>query len=66
MESPMTQFSTLAADEPKTELLRRFGWNVKASYGQYCVIWRGSEEVVMVWRDGQWERVGGGQLRDAA
>ncbi len=57
---------TATADEPKPELLRRHGWNVKAAYGHYCVIWRGSEEVVMVWRDGKWERAGGGQLREAA
>lgn len=53
-------------DEPKLELLRRHGWSVKSAHGNYCVVWRGSEEVLMVWRDGQWERAGGGQLRDAA
>lgn len=58
--------ATQSADEPKPELLRSLGWNVKAAYGQYCVVWRGSEEIVMVWHDGKWERAGGGQLRIAA
>ena len=56
----MTHLTPLAApNEPKPELLRREGWNVKAAHGQYCVVWRGHEEVVMVWRAGHWERAGG-------
>lgn len=53
-------------DEPKPELLRREGWNIKAAYGPYCVVWRGQEEVVMVWHDGHWDRAGGATLRAAA
>lgn len=52
-------------DEPRLELLRRDGWNIKAAYGPYCVVWRGSEEVVMVWHDGQWVRAGS-DVRQAA
>ena len=62
--SPMPM--TTIANDPKPELLRRHGWNVKAIYGEYCVVWRGAEEIVMVWRNGEWERAGGGALNDAA
>lgn len=60
----MTLPNTVVRDDPKPELLRRDGWIVKAVYGSYCVVWRGHEEVVMFWRDGQWERAG--TLRAAA
>ncbi|QEL13337.1 hypothetical protein [Limnoglobus roseus] len=53
-------------DSPNPELLRRHGWSVKAAHGSYCVVWRGSQEVVMVWRDGTWQRANGGAIRTAA
>lgn len=52
-------------ESPNPELLRRLGWAVKAAHGHYCVVWRGSLEVVMVWRDGTWQRAHGGGLRAA-
>ncbi len=52
--------------EPRTELLRGMGWNIKATFGQYCVVWRGQLEVLMVWRNGRWERASGGEGRKAA
>jgi hypothetical protein len=61
----MTLPTATVPDAPKPELLRREGWNVKAIYGSYCVVWSGHEEVVMFWRDGRWERAGGA-LRAAA
>jgi hypothetical protein len=60
----MTLPNAASRDDPQPELLRRDGWTVKATYGSYCVVWRGHEEVVMVWRDGHWERAG--SLRAAA
>ncbi len=53
-------------DSPNPELLRRHGWSVKVAYGSYCVVWRGSQEVVMVWRNGTWHRAGGDDRRTAA
>lgn len=51
---------------PNVELLRRHGWSVNVLAGPYCVAWRGSNEVIFVWRDGAWQRLGGkGGLDDA-
>lgn len=55
-----------AEREPNVEMVRRLGWSVKAASGHYCVAWRGADEVVLVWRGGHWERVGGSELREAA
>jgi hypothetical protein len=57
-----------APEEPNLEIVRRSGWHVTHAAGRYCVAWRGrDEEVVLVWRNGTWERVTGrGQFRDAA
>jgi hypothetical protein len=53
---------------PNVELLRRDGWAVASLTGSYCVAFRGSEEVVLAWRDGQWHQVAGrgGALRSVA
>jgi hypothetical protein len=53
-------------EEPNPELLRREGWSIKAAYGVYCVVWRGSDEVVMVWKNQHWERASGGSYQEAA
>lgn len=45
--------------EPNVELLRRTGWSVGTFTGDYCVAWRGRDEVVFEWRGGGWHRVGG-------
>jgi hypothetical protein len=55
------------SDVPNLELIRRSGWNVGTARGIYAVAWRGREEVLLVWRDGAWERTAGkGDYRDAA
>lgn len=45
--------------EPNAELLRPTGWKVKAVHGDYCVVWRGPDEVVLRWQAGEWVRVAG-------
>ena len=45
--------------EPNLELLRVHGWSVNSIYGPYCVAWRGKEEIVLVWRNAGWQRIGG-------
>jgi hypothetical protein len=44
---------------PNVELLRRTGWAVGFAAGDYCVAWRGRDEVVFEWRAGEWHRLGG-------
>ena len=53
--------------EPDYDALRRYGWAVNHVCGQYCVAWRGSDELVFVWgRDG-WRQVSDrGAMRQAA
>jgi hypothetical protein len=51
---------TLAAEAvPNVELLRRTGWSVATCSGDYCVAWRGRDEIIFQWRSGMWHRVGG-------
>lgn len=45
--------------EPNVELLVRMGWSIGVFSGDYCVAWRGQEEVVFEWRLGDWHRVNG-------
>ena len=45
--------------EPNIELLRRMGWSVGTLTGDYCVAWRGRDEVVFEWNAGGWHRLGG-------
>ena len=42
---------------PNFEPLRQAGWSIKTVTGAYCVAWRGADEVVFAWRDGEWQRV---------
>lgn len=44
---------------PNVELLRRLGWSVGTFSGDYCVAWRGRDEVVFEWRADGWHRVAG-------
>ena len=53
------QTSHFASDQPNPELVRRQGWRVNATVGRYCVAWRGREEVVLVWRNGDWHPISG-------
>ncbi len=63
--APAEQSGT--TESPNFELLYRAGWSVECVVGQYCVAWRGPEEVVLVWRDGAWRQVAGrGAVRNAA
>lgn len=45
--------------EPNVEVLRSKGWSISLHRGTYCVAWRGRDEVVLEWRGGCWEQVGG-------
>jgi hypothetical protein len=45
--------------EPNIELLRRMGWSIGTCTGDYCVAWRGRDEVVFEWKAGGWHRLGG-------
>ena len=56
---PMSPLLAHREPTPNFELLRRQGWTVNTISGSYCVVWRGRDEVVFHWRDGEWHRVGG-------
>ena len=43
--------------EPDTEQLRSRGWSIISTHGRYCTAWKGNQEILLVWRDGNWERV---------
>lgn len=51
--------STGSSETPNYELLRHSGWSVNMICGHYCVAFRGSQEVVLVWANGEWKQVGG-------
>lgn len=42
---------------PNVAQLQSSGWSVNAVSGNYCVAWRGQDEVVMVWQQGGWRLV---------
>jgi hypothetical protein len=49
-----------AESGPNLELLRRDGWSINSCHGPYVVAWRGSsEQIVVRWRNGAWERLDG-------
>ena len=56
---PLSPLLLTRETEPNFELLRRSGWSVNTIAGSYCVAWRGRDEVVFQWREGNWQRVGG-------
>jgi hypothetical protein len=45
--------------EPDTDLLRLQGWSVISSDGLYCSAWKGSQEILVVWQDGHWQKLCG-------
>lgn len=47
------------ADTPNFELLRHSGWSVNMICGHYCVAFKGSQEVVLAWQNGEWKQIGG-------
>lgn len=49
---------TRTGDRPNYALLLQTGWSVTTSHGDYCVAFRGADEVILVWRDGRWRQVG--------
>lgn len=52
-------------DEPNLDILRNLGWNIQNAKGIYCSAWRGTDNVLFVWRSGKWERVMGENARAA-
>ncbi len=44
-------------DSPNWTQLREAGWLIGATFGDYCVVWRGADEVVFAWRSGEWHVV---------
>ncbi|MGL4420996.1 MAG: hypothetical protein ACRCZF_10060, partial [Gemmataceae bacterium] len=47
------------SEKPNIELIRRNGWTILNSYGAYCVVCRGAEQIVFQWSAGEWVRVHG-------
>jgi hypothetical protein len=45
--------------EPNTDLLRIQGWSIISVFGPYCRAWKGSCEILVVWRNGAWQKVSG-------
>ncbi len=56
---PLSPLPSARDLEPNFAQLRLHGWAVNACHGLYCVAFRGRDEVVFVWKDGAWRRVGG-------
>jgi hypothetical protein len=57
MNSTMPEIHT--SYSPNTDQLRRQGWAILAESGPYCTAWKGSQEVLLIWRDGTWKTVSG-------
>lgn len=45
-------------DHPNYDVLRQSGWSMTSAHGDYCVVFRGSDEVLLIWREGHWRPVG--------
>ncbi len=45
---------------PDVEQLARDGWEVLSESGPYFTVWRDGEELLLVWKNGRWRRLGGG------
>ena len=62
-----TQGTPESVEQPNYELLRSLGWSVGSVIGRYCVAWRGADEVVLTWQDGEWKQIAArGAFRQAA
>jgi hypothetical protein len=46
-----------SSDTTNLTQLREAGWSIGAMFGNYCVAWRGSDEVVFAWRGGEWHLI---------
>ncbi len=64
--SKQTDNDTPTLSLPNFEQLRSAGWSIKTMTGDYCVAWRGADEVVFAWRAGEWQQVTTRTLRHAA
>lgn len=53
----MNDVHTYNPYEPNTDLLRIGGWSVISTHGPYCTAWKGSQEILFIWRNGHWENV---------
>jgi len=42
---------------PDTELLRAHGWKIISCNGPYCLAWKESREVLLLWKDGSWFQI---------
>jgi hypothetical protein len=65
-----TQLNTYFEDvptleDPDVEQLARDGWQVLSTNGPYFTVWRDSEEMLLVWKNGRWRRLGGGGFDDS-
>jgi len=56
---PTSPLRLTQESEPNVEMIRSKGWSVGVFSGDYCVAWRGRDEVVLEWKSGGWHRVGG-------
>ncbi|MFL5340444.1 MAG: hypothetical protein ACJ8F7_09855 [Gemmataceae bacterium] len=54
---PSTEFPSRL--EPNVELLRVAGWSVISTDGLYCSAWKGSQEILVVWQEGRWQKIAG-------
>ncbi len=60
-ESPMNSTNTeiRTAYSPNIDQLHSQGWSIVSASGPYCLAWKGSQEVLLIWRDGNWKTVSG-------
>lgn len=59
MSHNLSDLTRSSSTLPNYEVLRQSGWQVASATGSYCVVFRGSDEVVLHWRNGHWQQVGG-------
>jgi hypothetical protein len=57
MARGMSTIAEVGAPYPNTDLLRFQGWAIISSSGPYCTVWKGSQEVLLIWREGNWQTV---------
>jgi len=60
-ETPVNSTTTevRASYAPDTDLLRMQGWAIISSSGPYCSVWKGSQEILLIWREGTWQTMSG-------
>lgn len=59
MQPILSLTMTSSPSEPNLEVLRAQGWQIGSVNGAYCVAWKGSAEVLLVWRGSGWYRLSG-------